>query len=241
MASGTDEAIAYDSLMTHGTPDQWPRVLSMQMRLSSLAGIISMTTGALLYDPDIVNRIVTTFGNQVQLSQQDTMRIPVYLTLILALCAFTTTLRMQEPKRNIPEERHLSPGTLRQAFAVTWKAGIWIFKTPFALTVILFGLLCDHVLRLVITLTSQYFSGNSGYRRRASALSWPLCQCWGSSGPESSRIHGRPIQSRLYRHVYAVCSPCSHASGTYHIHPGFRYYPYGFCHGRTHVHFLLQQ
>ena len=157
MASGADEAIAYDSLIQQGNPDQWPRVLSVQMRLSSFAGIISMTTGALLYDPDIFNRIVTSAGMQPSFTQQDTMRIPVYLTLVLALCAFSTTMRLQETDSDRSSPDTPSSGTLLQTFSVTWKAGSWIIRTPFALAVILFGLLCDHVLRMVITLTSQYF------------------------------------------------------------------------------------
>ena len=37
------------------------------------------------------------------------------------------------------------------------KSRKWILATPFALAVILFGMLYDHVLRMIITLTSQYF------------------------------------------------------------------------------------
>ncbi|MBW2683271.1 MAG: MFS transporter, partial [Deltaproteobacteria bacterium] len=57
MASGADEAIAYDSLAEEGSVDDWPKVLSLQMRLRSIASIITATTGALIYDPGIINRI----------------------------------------------------------------------------------------------------------------------------------------------------------------------------------------
>ena len=46
--------------------------------------------------------------------------------------------------------------TLRDAFALTFRAGRWILRTRFALIVILAGLLFDHVIRLVVTLNSQY-------------------------------------------------------------------------------------
>ncbi len=47
MASGADEAIAYDSLTTNGNTADWPKVLSLQMRLQSIGTIFTMTLGAL--------------------------------------------------------------------------------------------------------------------------------------------------------------------------------------------------
>ena len=40
---------------------------------------------------------------------------------------------------------------------ITWKAGVWIARTPFALTVILFGMCYDHILRMIVTMNSQYY------------------------------------------------------------------------------------
>jgi hypothetical protein len=40
---------------------------------------------------------------------------------------------------------------------VTWTAGGWILATPMALAVILFGMSFDHVLRMLVTMTSQYY------------------------------------------------------------------------------------
>ncbi len=156
MASGADEAIAYDSLVREGLEKSWPRVLSVQMRLHSLAAIILMTVGALVYDPDSVNRMVALLGSTVQVSQQDTIRFPIYLTLVLALLALATTLKMQESARD-DREKTVSRATIRQALALTINAGIWIMKTPFGLVVILFAMLYDHVLRMIITLVSKYF------------------------------------------------------------------------------------
>ena len=65
MASGADEAIAYDSLVEDGNPEHWPQVLSLQMRLKALAGMLSMTSGALLYDPEMVNRFLAFLGMTV--------------------------------------------------------------------------------------------------------------------------------------------------------------------------------
>jgi MFS family permease len=157
MASGADEAIAYDSLVAEGNPAHWPRVLSVQMRAKALAGVISTTLGAMVYDPSMVNGFLSLVGLETDLSQQTTMRFPVYLTLVLALLAFWTTLQMREQDETARERPHVTLSTIWQAGMLTLKAGRWILQTPLALAVILFGMLYDHVLRLIITLTSQYF------------------------------------------------------------------------------------
>ncbi len=156
MASGADEAIAYDSLVVEGNPDHWPRVLSVQMRVKALAGILSTTIGALVYDPSSVNTMLAWFGLQANLDQQTTMRFPVYLTLLLAFLAFWTTMLLRD-QYDDTDGSAVSFATIWQAGLLTLKAGGWILKTPVALAVILFGMLYDHVLRLIITLTSQYF------------------------------------------------------------------------------------
>lgn len=159
MASGADEALAYDSLVEEGDPDDWPTVLSVMMRVQSLGMVITMTLGALIYDPQTVNTILEFFGSSLSLDQQTTMRFPVYLTLVLGILSCITVLFMQETSREEKDEGkplgHLEKFT--KAFKVTLSAGGWILRTPFALVVILFGMGFDHVLRLLITMTSQYF------------------------------------------------------------------------------------
>ncbi len=158
MASGADEAIAYDSLVAEGKAEDWPRVLSVQMRLRSFAAIISMALGALVYDPDMINRLLAWAGSNLQVNQQMTMRYPIYLTLLLSFGACFASLRMQEPAPAAPKD---IPGslilTLKATTQMTIEAGGWILQTPFALAVILLGMGYDHILRLVVTLTSQYF------------------------------------------------------------------------------------
>jgi len=154
MASGADEAIAYDALAAEGNVDDWPKVLSLQMRLRSLGTVITMTLGALIYDPGAVNRILAWLHSSVKLSQQVTMRFPVYLTLVIAVLAVLTALRMVEKKREAEDN---SDSNILAALKVTLQAGLWIARTPMALAVILFGMCYDHILRMVVTMTSQYF------------------------------------------------------------------------------------
>jgi hypothetical protein len=47
--------------------------------------------------------------------------------------------------------------TALAALRKTLQAGGWLARTPFALAVILFGTLYDHILRMIVTMTSQYY------------------------------------------------------------------------------------
>lgn len=158
MASGADEAIAYDSLVEEGDEKDWPKVLSVQMRISSFASIITMTTGAILYDPSIMNRLLNLFSSGISLTQQDTMRFPLYLTLILSVLAIITVNMMRETQLENPETLETpTKSSLLGSIKTTLEAGVWITRTPFAFAIILFGMSFDHVVRMIVTMTSQYY------------------------------------------------------------------------------------
>lgn len=159
MASGADEAIAYDSLAEQGLKDHWPRVLSLQMRLKAIAGMLTASIGALIYDPESINRLLNWFHTGATVTQQQSMRYPVYLTLVLALLATATSFMLSETGDR-SGRRNNGKGFYRNMLAalkMTMQAGAWIMHTPFALAIIIFGVFYDHILRMVITMTSQYF------------------------------------------------------------------------------------
>ncbi len=87
MASGADEALAYDTLVAHGLAEQWPRVLEAQMRAQNIGYIFAMTLGAAVYDPGLMNRVLGWCGIAATLTPQQSMRFPLYLTLLFALLA----------------------------------------------------------------------------------------------------------------------------------------------------------
>jgi MFS family permease len=159
-ASGADEAIAYDALQARGMKDQWGRVLDVQMRLRSVMFIFTMTVGAAVYDADLMTRIGAAFGSNYQFTQDQTLRFPLYLTFMLALLTIAVVLRLDEicpnPKANGTCDQQFG-GSAMDAFKLTLTSGGWILKTPFVLAVILFGMLFDGILRMVITLASQYY------------------------------------------------------------------------------------
>lgn len=159
-ASGADEALAYDSLKHEGDVRDWGRVLEVQMRVQSTAFIVVMTVGAAVYDPRLMQWLADGLGLSLSITREMTLRFPVYLTLVSAVLTLMTTLGMRETSPPAAQSSPLAEGcrsSMAGAFRLTLDAGQWIFKTPFALMVILAGLLFDHVIRMLITMNSQYY------------------------------------------------------------------------------------
>ncbi len=159
-ASGADEALAYDALKAEGDVRDWGRVLERQMRFQSIASIVAMSLGAAVYDPALMGKIAGWLGIRATMTQDVTLRFPLFLTLLMAVMTLITTLRMKEVPVQYREDEasdENADGSLLQALKVTLRAGGWILKTPFALVIISTGLIFDHVIRMIVTLSSQYY------------------------------------------------------------------------------------
>jgi len=159
-ASGADEALAYDSLSSNGLSHEWGRVLEWQIRFQSVGFIVAMVIGAAVYDPALMGNVAAWAGFNYPLNQQTTMRFPIYLTLVIALPALYAAIMLEE--NSVTPESGDSGITSRgtsmiAACGKTLSAGLWILRTPFALTIILAGLLFDGILRMLITLASEYY------------------------------------------------------------------------------------
>lgn len=153
-ASGADEALAYDSLAQDGRAHEWPHVLERLMRWQSGAFFLAMMVGAAVYDPALMQRVSDLAGLSVRLDRSVTLRFPVYLTLGGAVLVFLAALRMHEPLRAAHEPRTASAGS---TFSQIIGSGRWILRTPFVLVVILCGLCFDSIVRLFLTVSSNYY------------------------------------------------------------------------------------
>ena len=158
-ASGADEAIAYDSLKSAGMVHEWGRVLEWQIRSQSLAFMGSMVCGALVYDQALMQWLIDHLGLRWTISQSLTLRLPLWLTLLMGCGAFMTALAMHEdkPKRMMHRQRLAHWQLIVSAFQMTLNAGRWILQTPAVLLCIITGLCFDHIIRMLITLNSQYY------------------------------------------------------------------------------------
>lgn len=156
-ASGADEALAYDTLKNAGLESHWPDVLEKQMRYQSIGFVVAMSLGALLYDYDLINGWLESATIDWRLSKEVSMRLPLVFTLLLGCGALIATLGMQEQRDPEAASDQGPAHPIRRAFAKTFEAGRWIAQTPAALIVILGAMLFDHVIRMVLTLNSQYY------------------------------------------------------------------------------------
>ena len=158
--SGADEALAYESLAACGRTGEWPRVLERLLRASGIVTIVGMVTGSLVYDPDMLNNIVSRVG----FTRSDTFRLPIWLTLASALGAFAAAMAMREPPRVAPAGLQAevpgfaeAPG-LAAAFRQTAATGLWILTQPLVLLVIVAGVLIDLPIRQVLVVSSEIYT-----------------------------------------------------------------------------------
>lgn len=156
-ASGADEALAYDSLQQEGNSEDWGRVLERQIQFQSAGFVVAMTLGGVLYDPSLLQRMVDWLGAGWVITSETTLRLPIYCTLATALLTLLTTLRMREVDMNAGRSAAGGAQSIKHAVRLVWQAGGWIFRTPFVVAVMLFGLLCDSVIRMILTMASQYY------------------------------------------------------------------------------------
>ena len=159
-ASGADEALAYDSLKYNGMENLWGSVLESQMRWQSLGFVVAMTVGAAVYDPAIVQYAANWLGIETTITQDVTLRIPLFLTLVMAVVTLFITHRFKEPRPNgnaTHKEADSKQPSLSQAFHLTFDTGRWILKTHWVLVIITAGFVFDGIARVVVTLSSQYY------------------------------------------------------------------------------------
>lgn len=134
-ASGADEALTYDSLPEGERETLWPRVMSNLSRAMAVGFIISSTSGSWLYTISI--------------------KLPVLLCLASAIACLVVTLRMTETW-NTPKNQPLL-ASIRETWGSILHTGGWIWRTRTAFAVILFGLVFDSIIRLFLTVTSNFY------------------------------------------------------------------------------------
>ncbi|MFO8085238.1 MAG: MFS transporter [Desulfobacterales bacterium] len=158
-ASGADEALAYDTLVTQGNTHDWGVVLEYQIRFQSLAFIFAMVLGGMVYDPVWMGKIAAWIGLSINVTKDVTLRFPVYLTMISAIFTLITALMMKEVYVGDKqcEDGKKCVKAIADTVELTLKTGRWIINTPFVFFMILIGMLFDSVIRMVITMSSQYY------------------------------------------------------------------------------------
>ncbi|EGU31102.1 hypothetical protein VIBRN418_17268 [Vibrio sp. N418] len=156
LASGADEALAYDTLKDQGKEELWPRVLQIQLRIASSVGIVVTLLGAAMYDLNFMSGVYQFLGLAEPQSTQDIMRIPVYATLIVAMIAIYAATNMREAKKTLPAN-HTKMATTIASLKLTGITGKWVLSTPYVLFILLYYSLFEHTSRMFLTMNSQYY------------------------------------------------------------------------------------
>ena len=204
-ASGADEALVYDSIDEAGQKEDWAKILQKVTRWQSFAFMIALLTGGIIYDPDVMNQACALLGFENSLTQQDTMRWPILLNLVTAVLTLFSACALRETE-NYQSKSEFLP--LRAAFLQTWNVALWIARTPFALLVILAAATVDSVIRMFITMNSEYYRLIS-YPEVAFGIIGAVIALQGMVVCQDRPSHDRKIwsQSKL-SHYFHDRSPC---------------------------------
>jgi hypothetical protein len=157
-ASGADEALAYDSLPAAERPMLWPKVMSKLSRAMAVGFIISSISGSVLYDHSNVTALLGWIG----LSGVDravTMKIPLMLNFLTGLACLLVCLRMTEVSAagDSPKAKGHWLTRSREAFCGMVETACWVWSTPAAVTILLLGVVFDSVIRLFLTVASNFY------------------------------------------------------------------------------------
>ncbi|EGU44733.1 MFS transporter [Vibrio splendidus] len=156
LASGADEALAYDTLKEQGNEELWPRVLQIQLRIASSVGIFVTLIGAAMYDVNFMTNIFHALGLTTPASTKDLMRIPVFATLLVALLTIYAAVNMHEKKKVMPNGQTKLATTIA-SLKLTADTGKWVLATPYVLFILLYYSLFEHTSRMFLTMNSQYY------------------------------------------------------------------------------------
>lgn len=153
-ASGADEALAYDSVKLLKTDEserekRWDAVLVATMRWRSLAMIVAMLVGALVFDHQ---RMVLLFG---EFPAWVSLKLPVMLCFISSIFCVVFALRLTDlglQKKSEGERTHVSD---------IWEGVLgalnWVKTTKWIAAIILGGVIIDSASRTFVTLQATYF------------------------------------------------------------------------------------
>lgn len=156
LASGADEALAYDTLKEQGKEELWPRVLQVQLRIASTVSIAVTLIGAAMYDVDFMAHIYALLGLTEPETTKDVMRIPVYATLFVALVTIYAAFSMKEEKKPLPSGEGKLATTIA-SLKLTMNTAKWVLATPYVLFILLYYSLFEHTSRMFFTMNSQYY------------------------------------------------------------------------------------
>jgi MFS family permease len=155
-ASGADEALTYDSLPEDRRSTMWPRVMAKLSRAMAIGFIISSVSGSFLYDHEKVNALLSWLGWSSELPKAVTIKIPLVMNLLTGVACLLTAMRMKEKRWTREGDKGFWADT-RDTTRQILETGAWMWRTPAAFGLLLFGVLFDSMVRLFLTVASNFY------------------------------------------------------------------------------------
>jgi MFS family permease len=155
MASGADEALAYDSFPEEERRKKWPLVMGRLTRAMPVGFIVALVLGGLLYDPGWINQVIAWVGGDFVLSASMAHRLPIILNLVTAVACWLVARRFIEAKVTHPTQA--SEFGLPDSWKQMGLTARWILGTPAPLLLITLGWLLESMIRLIYTVASDYY------------------------------------------------------------------------------------
>jgi MFS family permease len=149
-ASGADEALAYDSLPEGRREILWPKIMARLSRAMALGFVVSSISGSVLYDHA---HLSAWLG--ITVPKALAIKLPILLCIGTSIACLVTALRMKEDW-TLPAKVPLLV-SIRETWASILHTGGWIWRTKAAFALILFGLVFDCIIRLFLTVTSNFY------------------------------------------------------------------------------------
>jgi len=154
-ASGADEALAYDSLDPKNKDEHWATLLSSLMKWSAVGFLVASIIGGLVYDPSFMQKVLGFVGIDKTLSVQQTVKIPIFLTLLSGvLCLVFSVFLIEAPFQRAKESIWAS---VKNSFVGVAETGKWIAQSKVMWLLLFLGVILDSSVRLFLTVSSDYY------------------------------------------------------------------------------------
>jgi len=127
-------------------------------RAMALGFIVSSISGSVLYDHDKIGAVMAWLGMEPPVRAL-TMKIPLVLNLFTGIACLFVCLRMTEAGQTRAASAGGAPflQEVRSAFRSIGETARWIWRTPAAFALLLFGLVFDSIIRLFLTVASNFY------------------------------------------------------------------------------------
>lgn len=154
-ASGADEALVYDSLAEKTKEEDWATLLSKLMKWSAIGFLFVSIVGGLVYDPNIMNKVLDFFSINQDLTVKETVKFPIFLTFLGGIACLVSSVFMIEA----PHERSRETlwASVKKSFIGIAETARWIAKTKVMWLLLFLGVILDSTTRLFLTVSSDYY------------------------------------------------------------------------------------